>query len=263
MLPEKEFFKKYAQEKGIPWRERNVLLEYLQTQVLKALSLGSFNDKLSFLGGTCLRFVYGIDRFSEDLDFDLIKRRGFKLDLLQEELVKNLELQGFQVDARNKTTENIHIVFLKFRNVLLEFGIRAHREEKLLIKFEIDFDPCKKIETVTRLIDAYNDRFPIVANTLPTIYAQKIIAMKNRPYQKGRDFYDLIWFLAQKDLEPNYPLLREKGVPVSNKKEAVGALRKFIAKSDLKQAAREARPFLYYPEKAKWILDFPKYIEAL
>ncbi len=261
MLPEKSFFKKYTEEKNIPWQDRNILMEYLQTQILKALSLGKYGENLSFLGGTCLRFIYGIDRFSEDLDFDLIKKKDFNIDSFQEELVRNLTSQGFEVDARNKTTEKIHIIFFKFRKVLQEFGFRVHWEEKFLVKFEIDFDPFKKIETKTSFADLFNEKFPLIVNTLPTIFAQKIIAMKMRPYQKGRDFYDLIWFLAQRNLEPNYALLQEMGIKVKNKKELIKEMEKIITKLDLKEASEDVKRFLFYPQKAKWILDLPKYLK--
>jgi predicted nucleotidyltransferase component of viral defense system len=125
MLPSKEFFKKYADERNIPWQDRNILLEYLQTQILKALSLSKFNDTISFLGGTCLRFAYGINRFSEDLDFDLMKKEGFDIEKLMIDIKNKLTFQGFQVDARTKTTENIHIISFRFSNVLREFGLNV------------------------------------------------------------------------------------------------------------------------------------------
>ena len=128
MIPNKEFFRKYAQEKNIPWQERNILLEYLQAQILAALSISKYNTTLSFLGGTCLRFAHGINRFSEDLDFDLVEKKGFKIEDLENDIKKKLELRGFEVDTRIKTTEVIHIVFFKFRNVLSEFGFNVHKD---------------------------------------------------------------------------------------------------------------------------------------
>lgn len=262
MLPNKDFFKKYAQERNIPWQDRNILLEYLQTQILKALSLSKFNDSISFLGGTCLRFAYGIDRFSEDLDFDLIKKEGFDIDDLMSDIKKRLESQGFQVDARTKTTENIHIVFFKFRNVLREFGLSVPKDEKILIKFEIDFSPYANIETETKFSDSFNERFPMLVNSQSTLFAQKVLAIVFRPYQKGRDFYDLVWFLSQKSVEPNYEIFKEKGIDIGNRQELIGFLEEQAKKSDLIQAARDVERFLFYPEQAKWILKLPEYLES-
>jgi predicted nucleotidyltransferase component of viral defense system len=262
MLPNKEFFKKYAQERHIPWQDRNILLEYLQTHILKALSLSAFNDTISFLGGTCLRFAYGINRFSEDLDFDLVKKEGFSVDALMKDIERRLALQGFQVDVRTKTTENIHIVFFKFKNVLREFGLRVPKDEKILIKFEIDFNPYSGIHTETKFSDSFNERFPILVNSLDTLFAQKIVAIVFRPYQKGRDFYDLVWFLSQKTLEPNYALFKEKQLPIGNRRELIEFLKQQAQKSDLPQAVKDVERFLFYPEQAQWILKLPEYLDG-
>lgn len=262
MLPNKDFFRKYAQEKNIPWQEKNILLEYLQTQILKALSLSKFNDSISFLGGTCLRFAHNIDRFSEDLDFDLIKKEGFKIEGLTQDIKGRLELQGFDVDARAKTNEKIHTIYFRFKNVLREFGLNAHRDEKVLVKFEIDYNPFKNIQTETKFSDSFNERFPMHVNTLETLFAQKIVAIIFRPYQKGRDFYDLVWFLSQKNIEPNYEIFKEKRIDIKNRLELVKFLEEQAKKSDLKQAAKDVERFLFYPEQAQWILKLPEYLKS-
>lgn len=262
MLPIKEFFRKYAQEKNIPWQERNILLEYLQTQILKALSLSIYNDKISFLGGTCLRFAYGINRFSEDLDFDLIKKENFNIEDLMLEIKNKLELQGFKVDVRAKTTKNIHIIFFKFKNVLQEFGFNVHKDEKILIKFEIDFNPYSNIKTETKFADSFNERFPMLVNSLETLFAQKVLAIVFRPYQKGRDFYDLVWFLSQKKIEPNYEIFKEKSINIGNRKELIEFLWEQAKKSDLQQAVKDVQRFLFYPEQAQWILKLPEYLNS-
>lgn len=262
MLPNKDFFKKYAEERNIPWQDRNILLEYLQTQILKALSLSTFNESLSFMGGTCLRFAYGINRFSEDLDFDLVKKETFDIEELMDAIRGRLELQGFQVDARTKTTENIHIVFFRFKNVLQEFGLNAEENEKILIKFEINFDPYKSIHTETKFSDSFNERFPMLVNSLETLFAQKVVAIIFRPYQKGRDFYDLVWFLSQRDIEPNYEIFKEKDLAINNRQELIEFLKDQAQKSDLEQAAKDVERFLFYPEQAKWILKLPEYLKS-
>lgn len=262
MLPNKDFFRKYAQERNIPWQDRNILLEYLQTQILKALSLSKFNDAISFMGGTCLRFVYGINRFSEDLDFDLIKKDGFDIEELLQEIKKKLELQGFQIDARTKTTENIYIIFFKFKNVLREFGLNVPKDEKILIKFEIDFSPYKNVKVEIKFADSFNERFPMLVNSPETLFAQKVLAIVFRPYQKGRDFYDLVWFLSQKEIEPSYAIFKEKGIKIASRLELVKFLEEQAQKSDLPQAAKDVEKFLFYPEQAEWILKLTEYLKG-
>ncbi len=261
MLPTKDFFKDYAKKVNIPFQERSILREYLQTQILRELSLSDYNDQISFLGGTSLRFGYHINRFSEDLDFDLIKKDGFSIDSLGEELFKKITLKGFKVDIKVKTTKNIFIIYFKFREVLKEFNLSMMDDQKLSIKFEIDFDPYKNIKTNMIFVDNFNERFPLLFNTIDTIFAQKILALFHRPYQKGRDFYDLIWFMAQRDLEPRYAILQEKGHEIKNKEELVVKIKKVISNLDLKKASKDVEPFLFYPDQAKWILDFEKYLD--
>lgn len=262
MLPHKDFFRKYTQKENIPWREKNILTEYLQTQILKALSMSKFNDSISFLGGTCLRFAHGINRFSEDLDFDLIKKDGFEIENLMRDIERKLKLLGFEVDVRAKTNEKIHTIYFKFRNVLREFGFNVHKDEKLLVKFEIDFNPSVNIHTETKFFDSFNERFPILVNTLETLFAQKILAIVFRSYQKGRDFYDLVWFLSQKNTEPNYEIFREKGIEIRNREELIEFLKNQAVKSDLPQAAKDVERFLFYPEQAQWILKLSEYLEG-
>lgn len=262
MLPNKDFFRKYTKEKNIPWQEKNILLEYLQTQILKTLSLSKFNNSISFLGGTCLRFVHDIDRFSEDLDFDLIKKEGFKIEDLEKDILTKLELQGFNVDTKVKKTDNIYIIFFKFRDVLREFGFNVHRDEKVLVKFEIDFNPYKSIHTEVKFSDSFNERFPIFANDIETLFAQKVLAIIFRPYQKGRDFYDLVWFLSQKNIEPNYAIFKEKNIPITNKVELVEFLMEQAETSDLDAATKDVERFLFYPEQAQWIKNLPQYLKS-
>lgn len=261
MLPDKNFFEDYAKKNNIPFQEKSILREYLQTQILRELSLSNYNDKLSFLGGTSLRFGYRINRFSEDLDFDLIDREDFNIELLSDELSRKIKLRGFNVDVKTKTTENIFIIYFKFREVLKEFGLSQLDDQKLSVKFEIDFSPYQNIKTDTIFVDNFNERFPLLFNTIETIFAQKLLAFFHRPYQKGRDFYDLIWFMAQRNLEPNYAILQEKGHKIENKEELVVEMKKNVSKLDLEKASKDVEPFLFYPNQAKWILDFNKHLD--
>lgn len=262
MLPSKIFFKNYTKENSIPWQEKNILAEYLQTQILLVLSSSSFNTRLSFLGGTCLRFIHKANRFSEDLDFDLAEKRKFNIYKLAEEIKNGLEDRGFNLDTKVKKTEVIYIVSFRFKGVLQEFNFDVPKNQKLLVKFEIDFNPAKSIQTETGFVESFNEKFPLKVNTLETLYSQKIIAITSRPYQKGRDFYDLVWFLAQKKLEPNYKLLKEKKFKIKNRGELVDFLEDQVQKSDLKQAAKDVERFLFYPQQAQWILNLPEYLEG-
>lgn len=261
MLPKKDFFENYSKKSGMPGTDRNILHEFLQMEILRSLSTTKGGQSVSFLGGTALRFAHNISRFSEDLDFDLVDKKKFDLESFSKELFTSLDRKGYAIECRAKTTANIHIIFLKFSGVLQEFGLNVRKDEKEVIKFEIDFDPPKHIKFETVIVDTFEKRFPLLVNKLDTIYAQKLLAIFFRPYQKGRDFYDLIWFLGQKDLEPNYKILQEKGIKVKNREELISALKNQLEKIDLNQASVDVRRFLFNPQEAEWIKDLPKLLK--
>jgi len=130
------------------------------------------------------------------------------------------------------------------------------------VKFEIDFDPYRNIRTETRFADSFNERFPMLVNSIDTLFAQKVLAIVFRPYQKGRDFYDLVWFLSQRDIEPNYEIFKEKGIDIKNRRELISFLEERATTSDLEQAAKDVERFLFHPEQAKWILKLPEYLKG-
>lgn len=258
---DKFFLEDYIKRNGIPNVPRRVLTEYLQSEILAVVFNSKFGNHLSFLGGTCLRFVHKIERFSEDLDFDLIKA-GLDYEELAKFIGKKLRELGFPADTSVKKRENVITVNVKFSEVMKEMGLSDLPDQKLKIKFEIDPKSCKNIHYESRQVFAYGKSFNIISNTLETLFAQKIIAIVFRPYQKGRDFYDLVWFLAQKNIEPSYAIFKEKGIEIKNRQELVKFLEDQAEKSDLKQAAKDVERFLFYPEQARWILKLPEYLKS-
>ncbi len=257
---DKNFLEDYNKRSAIPANYRRNLTEYLQSEVLSALYESKYGRFFSFMGGTCLRFVHNIDRFSEDLDFDLIHEKP-DMEEVAGYIEKKLRELGFLAETRLKKRRNIFVIFVKFSEVMKEMGISLMANQKLTIKFEADPDPPKKIEIESKEILTYGKTFNLLCNTLETLFAQKIIAVSFRPFQKGRDFYDLVWFLLQKDVEPNYKLLVEKDIGARDRGELVVFLEKMITKANLAEAAVDVERFLFRKEKAKWILNLPKYLE--
>lgn len=256
----KEFITSYAKENAIPLNGRRLLTEYLQSEILAILYNSKFGKNLAFLGGTCLRFAYKIDRFSEDLDFDLVGGEKVDFKELAKYSKKKLNELGFIVDIKLKKTEAIYILKISFEKILWQWGLSPLESQKVRIKFEIDPTPFKNIVYESKRVDAYGKSFPVLVNTRSTLFAQKLIALFFRPYQKGRDFYDSIWFLAQKKLEPNYDIFQEKGLRIKNRNQVAKELRKRVSKLDLKKAAKDVEKFLFYPAQAQWILDFEQYL---
>ncbi len=258
---DKFFLEEYIKRNGIPNVPRRVLTEYLQSEILAVVFNSKFGSHLSFLGGTCLRFVHRIERFSEDMDFDLIKS-GLDFEELADFIRKKLRDLGFLVDTNVKKRANVITINVRFSEVMKEMGLSDMSNQKLKIKFEVDPAPRKNIQYESKQVFAYGKSFNLISNTLETLFAQKILAIVFRPYQKGRDFYDLVWFLSQKNIEPDYRILKEKGMDIKNRNELVKFLENQAEKSDLKQAAKDVERFLFYPEQAQWILKLPEYLKS-
>jgi predicted nucleotidyltransferase component of viral defense system len=179
----------------------NYLREYLQLLILKILDEKGYFRHIAFVGGTALRILYDLNRFSEDLDFCLIDKAHFDFKAMIHVLVKELQQQNFQVEFTAKDNKTVASGFIKFNQLLLSLGVSPHLNQKLSIKIEIDCNPPTGFKTEFTMI---NKEFLIGIQhyDLPSLFAGKLHAILCRAYTKGRDYYDLIWFLGRK-IDPN------------------------------------------------------------
>ena len=186
------------------------LREILQEIALLGLWRSKFFDKAAFYGETALRILYGLDRFSEDMDFSLLSPMDdFDLSAYTTALQKELAAFGFDVriHQRDKSAESaVQSAFLKANtlNQLLvietseELLKTVHRGQILKIKLEIDTDPPPEFETHTRYL-LQPIPFAVRTYTLPDLFAGKMHAILCRRWKnrvKGRDWYDLVWYAA-------------------------------------------------------------------
>lgn len=199
------------------------LREIVQYMVLIGLSKAGFFKKGSFYGGTALRTLYGLNRYSEDLDFTLnTKESDFSIINYMpsiEEVAKSYGL-NIEVTAKTKTIKTpIESAFAKLNTYEALITLKEsseiireiHKDEKLKIKFEVDTEPALGFITETKWIDL-PEFAPIVVLDLPSLFAGKIHAIISRNYKnnvKGRDYYDFLFFIKKK-VKPNLKYLREK-----------------------------------------------------
>lgn len=196
----------------------NALREILQEIALLGLWRGKFFEKAAFYGGTSLRILYDLDRFSEDMDFSLLApMEKFDLSGYGEYIIKETRAFGFDLkfDSVEKAYESpVMSAFLKANTrkqiLLFETGediINAVPKGKILkIKIEIDTDPPANFRTETRYL-LQPIPFAVRVYTLPDLFAGKMHAVLFRNWKsrvKGRDWYDLVWYTA------NYPELHLK-----------------------------------------------------
>jgi len=204
----KEFLRQILNGVGNQLIARCVMREYLQAQLLQSLQdRGVFNTWV-FQGGTALRFLYSMPRFSEDLDFALVEpgmEDDFRENLANAKKV--FQAENYDVNIRVNDTRTVKSAFVRFRGLLFEFGLSAHESETLSIKVEVDTNPplgANISSTVVRRHVTLNLRHHDKASLL----AGKLHAVLSRRYAKGRDIYDLIWYLSDRTWpRPNIELL--------------------------------------------------------
>ena len=180
-----------------PGQRLNVLREYLQALVLRSLHESEAFQCIAFVGGTALRFLYGLPRFSEDLDFSLNSREGYDLEKWMSKTKRDLQLAGLDVTVALNDRKTVHVVWIKIGEVLKDVGLAAMAQQKLSIKLEIDTRPPDGAQTRNQVIERHR-MFVVNCYDMPSLMAGKLHALITRQYSKGRDWYDFIWYRAQR-----------------------------------------------------------------
>lgn len=238
----------------------NALKEIFQEIALLGLYRGGFFEKAVFYGGTSLRILYGLDRFSEDLDFSLCdKNMDFDLQDYFGFIEDEFASWGVEVMIRKKEkkiTSHIESAFLKNGTSIFDLYcggveyLRGKREIK--IKLEVDTSPPLGFQTQTKTLLS-PITFNIKTMTLPSLYAGKMHALLFRKWKnriKGRDWYDFEWYVKNNialDMKHLEIRMREGNDYVGDKlgeEELKDLLLKKIQELDIAQACSEVSVFL-------------------
>ena len=188
---------------------RNLAREFLQAQILAALQRAGAMVPLAFQGGTALRFLYSIRRHSEHLDFALERvGAGYDFRAYLEAVRADLRRDGYDADlARVSDQRAVHSAFVRFPGLLHELGLSGHREEALSVKLEVDARPPLGAVLETTVVRRHV-LLRIQHHDQASLLTGKLHAILQRPFPKGRDFYDLIWYLSDRAWPaPNLVLL--------------------------------------------------------
>lgn len=246
----------------------NIAREYLQVVILRLIYDSKYGRHLSFMGGTCLRICYNLKRYSEDLDFCLDHQsKTYSFAAMVEHVAKELSLRGYEVATNCHEDKIVQKAFLKFSGLQQQLGLKSYKkDQKLHIKVEVDIHPprLKKTEKESFFVTRFDEVFPILKHNLPTLFAGKIFALLNRPYTRGRDYYDLIWYLGQKTtLNLDY---LNRGLK-TKKFDSTGAVMKIIGdkvaglKSDL--ILKDIESFLEDPQDKTWLKRYNEVFKQL
>jgi predicted nucleotidyltransferase component of viral defense system len=241
-----------------PERKEQRFRELLQELALYSLSAHGFFEKALFHGGTELRLVHSLPRFSEDLDFALRSPdAAFKWEPFEEKLLGTCRRYGLQPEVRRKSSGSgaVHTIMLLDRSRMMNAS--SGRRGYTRIRLELDTNPPAGADAETAFLD-----FPIPHELsvmdLSSSFALKCHALLCRSWVKGRDWFDLLWFCARNN-RPNYLLLTGamdqtgpwagEGIRITPEWLRRELGRK-IAEVDLKDAARDVLPFVQGEERA-------------
>ncbi|OFY85168.1 MAG: hypothetical protein A3F72_05150 [Bacteroidetes bacterium RIFCSPLOWO2_12_FULL_35_15] len=177
----------------------NATREIMQEIALAGLYRGGFFDVAAFYGGTCLRIFYGLERYSEDLDFSLLMaNQDFSLKPYFKSIETEFNALGIEIEITQKakiTETNIESAFLKQNSPIYNLNIQNNRQVK--IKFEIDTNPPLGFTTENKLL-VQPFSFFVNTYTLSDLFAGKMHALLFRNWKnrvKGRDWFDFEWYV--------------------------------------------------------------------
>lgn len=232
-------------------KTRGILREYLQILLLKQVYRTDTGKQLYFTGGTYLRLIHNLKRFSEDLDFNSnhIRQRNF------EELCHRLVIELKRSGIRSKVTFShwnyVLVCRFNFPDIEKTYGIKTRhtRESGLLIKFEVNI-PKWEIKSETEVITGYGETYPCACTKKSVLFADKIDALVKK--KMGRHLYDIIFMLTQRFSvdEKIFTELRYKDQPFEILSDCVSN----FSGIELKKQADILQPFLFDEQEADLII---------
>lgn len=235
---------------------RQWMREYLQARILALLQTKGAMIPLAFHGGTALRFLYQLPRFSEDLDFALERpERDYDFLGYLEEIKTTLTLEGYPVAIKYNTDKIVNSAFINFPGLLYELSLSPHPSQNFSIKLEIDTQPPKGAGLSTSMI-RYRDLFlNLQHHDKASLLAGKVHAILSREYLKGRDIYDLIWYLSDNTWPmPNFLMLNNAlsqtgwAGEIIDEKNWKKILHQSIDADLIQSPRQDVEPFLARPE---------------
>jgi len=236
-----------------------VFKEYVQLLVLDYLATTRHVRKLTFIGGTNLRLVKGIDRFSEDLDFDCKALSEEEFRCMADEVLTFLTRNGFRAEIRAKDGGKLTAFrsSIHFPGLLFDLGLTGHKDERFMLKLESQ-DQGIAYERTMGIIKGCGlfFTFPVPSDTV--LCAMKISAMLSRC--KGRDYYDVMFLLAQ--TQPDYTFLAAR-CGIRGTAELKTAIETSLQSVDLNQKRKDFEHLLFHHDNSRRILQFAEFIRTL
>lgn len=247
----KEHLAQISRAAPAPVHARNIVREYLQARILGVLQRTGMMIPLAFHGGTALRFLFNAARYSEDLDFALEQTSAqYDFRSCLQVIQSTFTAEGYSVHLKVSDRKQVHSVFVRFRGLLYELDLSSRKKETMAVKIEIDTNPPAGAVLKTSVIRRHVT-LQLQHHDRASLLAGKLHAILTRPYVKGRDLYDLMWYLSDPGWPaPNLIMLNnalnqtgwhERPLEEDNWREDV---RQRIEDMDWEQIQGDVRPFL-------------------
>ncbi len=245
----------------------NALHEVMQQTALAGLYRGGFFNKAAFYGGTCLRIFYGMQRFSEDMDFSLLQPdEDFRLEDYFDYIVAEFKAIGRDVviiKREKKNQTNVESAFLKDDTAV--YNLQFRTEKNVKIKIEVDINPPSGFTTEHKLL-LLPFSFMTRCYVLPDLYAGKMHALLFRAWKnrvKGRDWYDFEWYIRN-NVALDFNHLCQRTYQLGSLKEGELTRNSFtqlltekIAKINIEMVKNDVRPFIKNPSEMDiWSDDY-------
>ena len=197
----KDYLADLVRQASSPVQGRNLAREYLQARILASLQRSGAMIPLAFHGGTALRFLYSHGRFSEDLDFALEgSRQTYDFRAYLQGIKSELTPEGYQVDLKVSDHRTVHSAFIRFPGLLFDLGLSPMRSETIAVKIEVDTNSPQGAELETTVVRRFV-MLQLHHHDKASLLSGKIHAILQRSFTKGRDVYDLFWYLS----DPTWP----------------------------------------------------------
>ena len=253
-----------AYDQSTDTARRNAVYEVSQQIVLAGLADGGFFDKAAFYGGTCLRIFHGLNRFSEDMDFTLLKEdNSFHFEHYFQPIIDQFALVGRKVEIKKKDKKSfgkVESAFLKDNTDVYDLSFQT--EKSIRVKIEVDTIPPLKFTTEQRLL-LQPKSFMTRCVTLPDLFAGKMHALAFRVWKnriKGRDWYDFEWYVRNGiPLDWNHlqERIRQFNGQEMTLEEFKTTLRERLSGTDINRVKEDVLPFLNNPgELDIWTNDY-------
>jgi len=244
--------RRLAQDYGLPPGKKGAILrEYLQTKILSLIYREAISKNLFFVGGTALRLLRGLDRFSEDLDFDAVEITPEEIQKLLNTVRYKLEQEGITVELYRNITAKKYYYELRFPSLLKNLNLSFNAGEKLMIKLDIESTwQGQKRETV--FLNRYGLLATVVTKPLSQMLVEKLAAYLGRKETQARDLYDLVWLLSH-EVKADLAFAQVNQLPPDLLLKAREKYRR--EKKQLSKSRTKLKPFLFNENKAA-DLDF-------